>query len=67
MSSVLHCTQPSITLKGQVLHHLGQKEHLQPTVAELKGEGLDPGNRLGCASRTGVPFTPVRRGESGTG
>ena len=53
-------SQPSTTLEGQVLHHLVQEEHLGPTVAELEGEGLQPGDHLGWASRTGVPFKAVR-------
>ena len=57
---VHHDSQPSSTLEGQVLHHLVQEEHLGPTVAELEGEGLRPGDRLGWASQTGVPFKAVR-------
>ena len=56
----INASQPSSTLEGQVLHHLVQEEHLGPTVAELEGEGLWPGDRLGWASRTGVPFKAVR-------
>ena len=66
-SSILLCTQPSCTLQGYVLHYLGEKEDLEPTVAVLKGEGLQPGDHLGWASRTGVPFKAVRHGESGPG
>ena len=40
----VHLTQLSSTLVGQVLHHLVQEEHLGPTVAELEGEGLQPGD-----------------------
>ncbi|XP_073075620.1 uncharacterized protein [Manis javanica] len=35
-SSILLCTQPSCTLQGYVLHYLGEKEDLEPTVAVLK-------------------------------
>ncbi|XP_073075600.1 uncharacterized protein [Manis javanica] len=56
----INASQPSSTLEGQVLHHLVQEEHLGPTVAELEGEGLWPGDHLGWASRTGVPFKAVR-------
>ncbi|XP_073076086.1 uncharacterized protein [Manis javanica] len=33
---IIDATQPSSTLEGQVLHHLVQEEHLEPTVAELE-------------------------------
>ena len=58
--SVLHGIQPSSIPEGRVLHHLVQEEHLEPTVAELEGEGLQPGDRLGWAFQTGVPFKAVR-------
>ena len=56
----INASQLSSTLEDQVLHHLVQEEHLGPAVAELEGEGLQPGDRLGWASGTRVPFKAVR-------
>ena len=60
MPSVLHGSQLSSIPEGRVLHHLVQEEHVGPTVAEMEGEGLQPGNHLGWAFQTGVPFKAVR-------
>ena len=60
MPSVLHGSQPSSILEGQVHHHLVQEEHLGPTVAEREGEGLQPGDHLRWASRTEIPFKAMR-------
>ena len=65
--AVHHDSQPSSTLEGPVLHHLVQEEHLGPTVAELEGEGLQPGDLLTWASlQSHEGFSViVGRGESG--
>ena len=47
MPSILHGSQASSTLRGQILHHLAQKENLRQLEAKLEGEGLQPGDRLG--------------------